>query len=120
MLWQQRMVGSPRSSPRSRVFRALGVQRNFLMNIHNWHNGRARRETDAFEVPENAESAGEEAEEKDPGGVVVGVVEGGVPLIRSERLVTARVTLPSPLPHPSACHAAPLSRSVRTHRGHTG
>lgn len=34
------------------------------MNIHNWHNGRARHETDAFEVPENAESAGEEEEER--------------------------------------------------------
>lgn len=62
------MVGipeAPRAAQSSGPRGARG-QRNIPMNIHNWHKGRARHETDAFEVPEKAESDGEgEGEERE-------------------------------------------------------
>lgn len=66
MFWQQHMVGipvAPRAAESSGP-RGAREQRNIPMNIHNWHNGRARHETDAFEVPKKAESDGEEEEEE--------------------------------------------------------
>lgn len=116
--------GNPRSSPRSGVFRPSGEpgeQRNILMNIHNWHNGRARHETDAFEVPENAESAGEEEEERGEKcrsyAVKRSSQQESPPLPRSSHL-------PDPLPPPSStppplCLSRCFNLSLRPHHSPT-
>lgn len=104
--------GNPRSSPRSRVFRPSGS--DGAKKYPDEYSQLAQRPRETWDwcfwsARESRERRGRRRRRKG----------GKMPFIRSEKVVTARVTLPPPsltppLLHPSVCHGASSYRSIHT------